>query len=256
MAGMMKRLTMSRISRYRSLLMGILLVIAGGIAAFVGVRWWQYYQSHPKDARTAQSSTPANAPAGTPAGTPREEVIIKRPSLKHTEGGRLAWQVRLKELQVAAGGQAVAAAGMREALIYDKTGAPVIRLAAQQARGNTSDRNLEVSGDVRAVSQQGALITTDQVRWLEGERKLYCPGKVVLRSKTAALTTNGLSYFVDADMVKCPNPVRMYSGVNKLIGRELVYNIKTQAFEMKNIQAVFNPEAAKRAASQATSATP
>lgn len=244
---------MSRISRYRNLTLGLLLVIAGGVAAFVGVGWWRYYQHRPVSAtRAGQPGTVAKAPGNAP----REEVIIKRPTLKHTEGGRLAWQVRLKELKVAAGGQAVAAAGMREALIYDKTGAPVIRLAAQQARGNTSDRNLEVSGDVRAVSHQGALITTDQVRWLERERKLYCPGKVVLRSKNAALTTTGLSYFVDADMVRCPNPVRLYSGVNKLIGRELVYNIKTQAFEMKNIQAVFNPEAAKRAASQAPSATP
>lgn len=236
---------MSRMSRYRNLFLGLLALSLACLAAFVGVSWWQYLRSHPA-AETVQAGT-ASPPVAQNAGRPREEVIIKRPSLKHTEGGRLAWQVRLKELKVAAGGQAVAAAGMREALIYDKTGAPMIRLAAQQARGNTSDRNLEVSGDVRAVSQKGALITTDKIRWLEQERKLYCPGKVVLRSNNAAVTTTGLTYFVDADLIKCPNPVRMYSGVNKLIGRQLVYNIKTQGFEMKNVQAVFNPEAARKA---------
>ena len=237
----------SRLRPYRNLLLAIVFVGIGCAAAFLAVSWWQYFQQRP------QTSSPAgvvpSAPAGQAAARPREEVIIKRPSLKHTEGGRLAWQVRLKELRVAAGGQAVAAAGMREALIYDKTGAPVIRLVAQSARGNTSDRNLEVSGDVRAVSQKGALINTEQIRWLEQERRLYCPGKVVMRSANAAVTTTGLSFFVDADLVKCPNPVRMYSGTNKLIGRQLVYNVKTQAFEMKNVQAVFNPEAARRATS-------
>lgn len=240
---------MSRISRYRNLFLGLLALLLSGLISFVGISWWQYLRSGPGPA-----AAPGSVASSQAAGRPREEVVITRPSLKHTEGGRLAWQVRLKELKVAAGGQAIAAAGMREALIYDKTGAPMLRLAAQQARGNTSDRNLEVSGDVRAVSQKGALITTDQVRWLEQERKLYCPGKVVLRSKNAAVTTTGLTYFVDSDLVKCANPVRLYSGVNKLIGRQLVYNLTTQAFEMKNVQAVFDPRAARAAASAATAA--
>ncbi|MEI6504191.1 MAG: LPS export ABC transporter periplasmic protein LptC [Armatimonadota bacterium] len=232
----------SRLRPHRNALLAIVFVGIGCAVAFLAVSWWQYLHQRP------QTSNAAGVVPSAPAGParPREEVLIKRPSLKHTEGGRLAWQVRLKELRVAAGGQAVAAAGMREALIYDKTGVPVIRLAAQRARGNTSDRNLEVSGDVRAVSQKGALINTEQIRWLEQERRLYCPGKVTMRSANAAVTTTGLSYFVDADIVRCPNPVRLYSGANKLIGRELVYNIKTQAFEMKNVQAVFNPDTVRR----------
>jgi lipopolysaccharide export system protein LptA len=242
----------SRFGRYRNLLVAVTIVAIGCVGAYLGVGWWLYLRSARVGTGPAAGTLVQTA---GPAQRPREEVILQRPSLKHSEGGRLAWQVRLKELRVAAGGQAVAAAGMREALIYDKTGAPVIRLAAQTARGNTSDRNLEVSGDVRAVSQKGALITTEQVRWLEQERKLYCPGKVVLRSKNAAVTTTGLSYFVDADIIKCPNPVRLYSGVNRLIGRQLVYNIQTQAFEMKNVQAVFNPEAARRAAASKASPT-
>lgn len=230
-------------SRYRKPALGLAVVVVVAIAAYLGVSWWLYLSGR-------ASSGPAPPPGGPTAGQPghpREEVVIKRPSLKHTEGGRLAWQVRLKELKVAAGGQAVAAAGMREALIYDKTGAPVIRLAAQQARGNTADRNLEVTGNVRAVSQKGALITTDKVQWLEQERKLYCPGKVTLRIKNAALTTTGLTYFVEADTVKCPNPVRMYNADNKLIGRELVYKVTTGEYWLNNVQAVFNPQTAKQA---------
>ncbi|MEN6642247.1 MAG: LPS export ABC transporter periplasmic protein LptC [Armatimonadia bacterium] len=227
--------------RYRNLIVGLAVVVIAFVATFLAVSWWRYFAAPAPGAAAPQAQT-AQAPSG---GRPREEVIIRRPSLKHTEGGRLAWQVRLRELKVAAGGQAVAAAGMREALIYDQTGAPVIRLAAREARGNTSERNLEVSGDVRAVSAQGAIITTDKVRWLEQERRLLCPGKVTMRSRNVAVTTNGLNYFVDADTIKCPNPVRMYSGQNKLIGRQLVYNVKTEAFEMKNVQAIFNPEQAK-----------
>lgn len=232
--------------RHRNLIIGLAVLVIGFVTAFWAVSWWRYLAAPDPGVAQPQAQT-ATAPSG---GRPREEVIIKRPSLKHTEGGRLAWQVRLRELKVAAGGQAVSAAGMREALIYDKTGAPVIRLAAKQARGNTSERNLEVSGDVRAVSAQGAIITTENVRWLEKERRLLCPGKVTMRSRNVAMTTNNLSYYVDADVVKCPNPVRMYSGQNKLIGRQLVYNVKTEAFEMKNVQAIFNPNQAREISKQ------
>lgn len=232
--------------RYVKLIIALAVLGLGIVSAFLGVSWWHYFTER---AERAAPNTTAAAPA-TP-GRPREEVIIRSPSLKHTEGGRLAWQVRLKELKVAAGGQAVAAAGMREALIYGKTGEPVIRLAAKEARGNTSDRNLEVSGDVRAVSQQGAIINTEKLRWLEQERRLYCPGKVTMRSRNVAVTTNGLNYFVDQETIKCPNPVRMYSGQNKLIGRDLVYNVRTQTFDMKNVQAIFNPEQAKALAGPA-----
>jgi lipopolysaccharide assembly outer membrane protein LptD (OstA) len=227
--------------RIRDPLVLTVLVVAGIALAWWGMSWWNYLRS--RTVSTVAPTQPATAPA---PGTPREEVVIQSPTLKHTEGGRLAWQVQLTELKLSAGGQAMAAAGMREALIYDKNGVPTIRLTAQTARGNTSDRNLEVAGDVRAVSQRGVLITTAQIRWIEKERRLYCPQQVVFRSKSAAVTTTGLSYYVDQNLVKAPGIVRMYSGDNKLVGRELVYNVSTEGFEMKNVQAVFNPAAARQ----------
>jgi len=225
----------------RFLALTLVLVLGVGLG-YWAMLWWNYLHGRPVQPPVAPA-TPVTAPAPT---RPREEVVVQNPTLKHTEGGRLAWQVQLDQLKIAAGAQAVAAAGMREALIYDKNGAPAIRLTAKTARGNTADRNLEVSGDVRAVSPRGALITTEQVRWLEKERRLVCPQKVVFRTSKAAVTTVGLSYYVDQDLIKAPGVVRMYSGANKMVGRGLVYNVKTQDFSMSNVQAVFNPEEARQ----------
>jgi hypothetical protein len=233
--------------RYRLLLTIALLIVLGvGLGYWAGL-WWNALRGP-----AVQQAGGPQPQATTPvAPRPREEVVVRSPTLKHTEGGRLAWQVQLNELKIAAGGQAVAAAGMREALIYDKNGAPILRLTARTARGNTADRDLEVAGDVRAASARGALITTEQVRWLEKERRLYCPQKVTFRSSKAAVTTVGMSYYVDQDLVKAPGVVRMYSGANKLVGRELVYNVKTQDFQMRNVQAVFIPEQARELAAPA-----
>jgi len=224
-----------------------LIILLGAGLGYWATLWWNYLQG-----RAVQQAGAPPAGVVTPApNQPREEVVVRNPTLKHTEGGRLAWQVQLNELKIAAGGQAVAAAGMREALIYDKNGAPIIRLTARTARGNTADRDLEVAGDVRAVSQRGALITTEKIRWLEKERRLYCPQKVVFRSSKDAVTAVGLSYYVDQDLIKAPGVVRMYSGANKLVGRQLVYNVKTQDFEMLKVQAVFIPEQARQLAAPA-----
>jgi LPS export ABC transporter protein LptC len=230
--------------RYRLPIAIAIIILLGAGLGYWATLWWNYLH---RPAVQQAGALPA-VTATQPPQQPREEIVVRSPTLKHTEGGRLAWQVQLNELKITTGGQAVAAAGMREALIYDQNGAPIIRLTARTARGNTADRNLEVTGDVRAVSQRGALITTEQIRWLEKERRLYCPQKVVFRSSKAAVTAVGLSYYVDQDLIKAPGVVRMYSGANKLVGRELVYNVKTQDFEMRNVQAVFIPEQARQIA--------
>jgi len=226
--------------RSRVPIAAVVILLAGAGLGYWATLWWDYF--HPRPVQ------PAGAPAAVTSapGRPREEVVVQNPTLRRTERGRLAWQVQLNELKIAAGSQAVAAAGMREALIYDQNGVPIIRLTARTARGNTAQRDLEVAGDVRAVSQRGALITTEQVRWVEKERRLVCPQKVTFRSANAAVTTVGLSYYVDQNLVKAPGVVRMYSGTNKLVGRELIYNVKTQDFQMRNAQAVFNPEQARQ----------
>jgi len=227
---------------------GIAGLIIFGAAAAVGfwaMAWRNYWA-----AQSASSASPSSAAPriSAPASRPQEEVVIRHPTVKHTEGGRLAWQVQLAEVKIAAGAQAVTASEMREALIYDQKGIPIVRLTARTARGNTASRNLEVAGEVRAVSPRGVLITTEVVRWLEQERRLYCPQKVIFRTAHAAVTTTELSYYVDQDIVKAPGAVRMYSGPNKLLGRDLVYNVRTQDFELKNVQAVFNPEQMRRLA--------
>lgn len=226
--------------RYRPFIFLLVIFIAAVAVAFWGAAWWNYLRSRPVQPAGPKPAGQATAPA--PGARPREEVVIQNQTVQHTEQGRLAWQVQLTQLKVAAGSQSVAATGLREALIYDKNGAPIIRLTAQTVKGNTTDKNLEVAGDVRAASQRGALITTSRVRWLEKERRLFCPEKVTFRGQNAALTTTGLSYYVDADTVKAPNEVRLYSGDNKVIGRQLVYNVKTTGYEMKNIQAFLNPQ--------------
>lgn len=225
-------------NRTQRIYMGIGALVTGALLAVASFYVWHSRPRMPADGEAVPHDSRT---------LPDDQVTVENPEIRHTEGGRTAWQVRLRELTLGAGAQVATAADMREALIYDRTGKPLIRVTARQAVGNTTDRNLTVSGNVRAVSQHGALITTEEVRWLEAERRFHCPGTVTVRTRNASLTTTGLDYHVDEEIIRCPNIVRMYSGSAKLAGRDLVYNVTTGAYEMKNVQAVFNVDEAREA---------
>lgn len=222
-------------------------VVAGLIALLAGLALGLWVHRSLGGRTPATDSREPSPVASSAAPKGREEVSVTRPVIRQTDRGRLAWQVRLKELRVAAGAEAITAAGLDEAVIYGKTGTPAIRLTAEQAKGSTADGSLEVSGNVRATTSEGALITTEALRWIEQERRLHCPGAVTVRTRRASLTTSGLSYYVDSDTVRAPGLVRVYSGKNKLMGRELVYNVATEAIEMRKVQAIFSPKAAQPA---------
>ncbi len=191
--------------------------------------------------RTPPSHTSLPPPAGERPG-----VIVERPVIKHTEEGKLSWQLRLKKIHISAGGQNIAAQGVQEALIYGAEGKPIVRVSAQQVVGNTAQRDFEVAGDVRVVSYRGALITTDKVQWSQGEQEIICPGEVTLSSRDAIIVTTGLNYYVNQDLVDCPNQVTMWAGDNKVVGQRLQFNVETGDFTIQSVQMIFNAEEAKQ----------
>lgn len=227
-------------SRRLKVAVGLVAVAAGLALGILG------YRSLGTGGKVGEvEGTAPTTPTGT-AGT-REEIRVTRPVIRQTVGGRTAWRVLLTDLKVAAGAGAVSAGGVEEAVIYDKTGIPAIRLTAQQAKGNTADGTLEVSGDVQATTSKGALISTERLRWIERERRVHCPGLVTVRAPKASMAARDLSFFPDTDIVRVPGLVRFYSGENKLMGRQLVYNVATETLEMRKVQAILSPRHSRAA---------
>jgi hypothetical protein len=186
----------------------------------------------------------APAPPVSPATT-EPLVSIERPVLKHSEGDKLAWQIRLKQIQITGGQGEISAEGIQEALIYGASGAPLVRVTAQKVVGTTGGSDFQVTGKVTVVSYQGVVFSTDTVQWNQAGGKLVCPGSVHARSKDALFSTTGLTYDLNASRISAPNQVNLYSGQNKILGRGLDYNVNNGDFSLNAVQMIFNAEEAR-----------
>ena len=181
-----------------------------------------------------------------PDGSSGNAVDIKNPTLRHTENGKLAWQLRLQQIALTRGGTTVGAIGVKEGLIYDAGGKPVVRVTAKTVKGDTLSKNFQLDGDVHVVSDQGAVITTEQVTWNQGEQKLNCPGPVTVKTKDAVITSSGVDYAVNENVITTPNQVKMYAGKNRVLGTGLRYDVKTTSFTLQSVQMVLDSQEAKR----------
>jgi len=166
--------------------------------------------------------------------------------IRHTRGEVLAWQAKLRKLELAAGGQALAAGPLEEALVYDRAGRAVVRVTAQGVRGRADQRNFIIEGPVQAVAERGAILQASRVEWRDEEAKLYCVGPVTVRFRNALLTTPEADLYVERDVVVAPRDVRLTVGTNLVIGHSLTYNISTQSFSLSKVRMILHAEEAKQ----------
>lgn len=171
-------------------------------------------------------------------------VSIRESVVEHSEGGKPSWRLNVEEIQIAGGGRSVAATDLREGLIYD-AGKPVVRISAGKATYRTADKSFEVTGGVKVVSHRGAIITTPKVEWLPETQILHCPGEVTMRAEGATVRTENLDVVVQQDIARTQSRVQVRTEHGQLSGRNLVYDLNTQAYTLDSIEAVFTVEDAR-----------
>jgi LPS export ABC transporter protein LptC len=182
-----------------------------------------------------------------PAPSPGAEAILANPELSYRDkNGHTAWRVLLDSLELESGGNTLTAKGLREGIVYDEKGTPVVRITAQQVTADTNRKDFSVTGKVTVVSPKGMILTTERADWINDLQTVRAPGPVVMRTKSIVITATGLDYNIKTDQVTSPNQVRVYSGNNRLVGRGLKYDLNTGWVDLANVQVVVNPSEGKR----------
>ncbi|MFW5868378.1 MAG: LPS export ABC transporter periplasmic protein LptC [Armatimonadota bacterium] len=216
--------------RWRKIIAVMLITAAVTAGIVFAVQWVR---------REAPTQSPTE---GRTAG--ESAVQIRESVVEHTRGGAPAWRLNIEEIEIAAGGRAVAATDLREGLIFDE-GKPVVRISAGKATYQTTDRSFEVTGGVKVVSHRGAIITTAMVQWLPETQTLHCPGEVTMRSEGATVRAENLDVVVPEDVARTRSRVQVRTEHGRLSGRNLVYDLQTHAYTLDSIQAVFSVEDAR-----------
>lgn len=211
------------------LIIAIALALIGGTLGYlVAVRYTSEDRQPAAEALRAPSSPGA--------------AVIQESTIKHSDKGRMAWKVKLENLTLESGAGAVAAEQVKEALVYDESGRPVIRMTARRVAGNTRSRNLQLTGDVRAVSPEGAVFDTQAVDWRQDQMKLVAPGPVTMKSHNTVVHAGSCEFFVEQNIVKSKAKVRMNIGRSTFTGTNLTYNVETDDFQLTGVQGLFHPE--------------
>ncbi len=213
----------------RRIIGGLLIVAIAATGAVLVVRW----VTRERPVETAEGRAP-----GKPAVSIQESVV------EHSTGGTPAWRLNIEQIEIAGGGRSVAASDLREGLVYDE-GKPVVRISAGKATYNTTDKTFEVTGGVKVVSYQGAIITTSRVQWVPDTQTLHCPGEVTMRAEGITVRTQDLDVIVPQDIARTPNRVQVRTEHGQLTGRNLVYNLQTHGYTLESIQAVFGVDTAR-----------
>ncbi len=216
-------------TRWRRLMAGLLLIAAAAAGA-----WLTVHLTAPERASKETDARQAEAPA----------VSIRDSVVEHSEGGTPSWRLLIDQLEISTGGRAIAAGGLREGLVYDE-GKPVVRITAGEATYRTSDKSFEVTGGVKVVSHEGAVVTTDRVEWLPETQTLHCPQEVTLRAEGITLRAENLDLIVPENIARTEARVHLRTEHGYLTGRNLIYNLDTRAYTLKSVQAIFEVETAR-----------
>jgi LPS export ABC transporter protein LptC len=196
-------------------LVAVVLLAAIGYASVVVYR---RHDGRPRRPRAAHA-----APEGD-----RPLIEVDQPVLEqYGNGGQLAWRIKLDQISLRSGGGLVEAQRIKEGIVYDDAGAPAVRVSAERAQLNVASKDFVISGRCRAVTQTGAVMTTEKVQWINAERKLHFPDEVVLRHRDVVITTRGMGYTPDDATARAPGQVRARTTSNTVIGRNLEYNLST-----------------------------
>ncbi len=146
-------MTLAALARYT------LAAAAVGVAAMAGV---MVGQGAPEAGPTTGVRPPARPPVRQPP-----LVEATRPVIRHTRGDTLAWQAKLRRLQLTAGGKALAAGSLDEAVIYDRQGRAAVRVVAQGVKGQADQKDFVIEGPVHAVAERGAVLQASRVEWVD-----------------------------------------------------------------------------------------
>ncbi len=124
-------------------------------------------------------------------GNPEVVMSLRDVEIAGREDGKPAWSFDARRADVSRGRVRTILTDVRAGKLYDR-GKPVATVAAGKAVYNSINGNVEVTDGVKIKSVDGYQAEAQKVVWTGFNKHLYCPGKVVFRSKGGSLAGNNL----------------------------------------------------------------
>ncbi len=171
-----------------------LLIIAGGL----------YYFN--------REETPPPPPAQEEQDNTAANVTFAGSSIVEQLNGKKQWELSAETVQVNP--------NTKKALLFNFKGTlyrldgSKIDLVGRQAEYDTKTKDINMSGDIKATSSDGAVFTADKGRWAGGERRFYGSGGITLTREDTVVTGDRIESDENLEKVKVSGNARVLKGGN------------------------------------------
>jgi LPS export ABC transporter protein LptC len=102
--------------------------------------------------------------------------------LSQTKDGKMQWQVNADQIQVGADKKMINLTNIR-AEMYDNGEQGNIQLTANQGQMDTTNKVMDLRGNITAVSDKGTEFVSSLAKWMANERRFIAEGNVQFRQK-------------------------------------------------------------------------
>lgn len=170
-----------------------LLIIAGGL----------YYFNKPE--------TPPPAPAQqAKADDAATNVTFTGSSIVELLDDKKQWEITAETVQVSTSAKKAQLFNFK-AIFYRQDGTK-IDLVGRQAEYDTKTKDINMSGDIKAVDSDGTVFTAAQGRWSNLERRFYGSGGITLTKEDTIVTGERIESDEHLDKVKVSGNARVLKG--------------------------------------------
>jgi len=171
-----------------------LLIIAGGL----------YYFNKEETPPPPQTQTEQDSAAAS--------VTFAGSTIVEQQNGKKQWELTAETIQVNPGTKKAQLFNFK-ATLYRQDGSK-IDLVGRQAEYDTKTKDIDMSGDVKATSSDGAVFTAAKSRWSNGERRFYGSGGITLTREDAVVTGERIESDEHLEKVKVSGNARVLKGGN------------------------------------------
>ncbi|SDF72423.1 LPS export ABC transporter periplasmic protein LptC [Sporolituus thermophilus] len=152
------------------------------------------------------------APAQEVRSDPALNMVFTGNSLVEEKDGKRLWELSAESIELDQKTKQVYLKNLK-GVIYQENGGKV-EITARQATLDTKTRDIVLTGDIRATSSEGAILTAPSVRYAMSDRRFYGWGGVTLARGDTVVTGEKFESDGDFAKVRVQGNARVRKGVS------------------------------------------
>lgn len=136
-----------------------------------------------------------------------DEIQYLGTGLSETKDGKLQWELNADQIQAGIDKKTMTLFGLR-AQIYESAGQGNIQLTANQGCMEMTDKILTLQGNIKAVSEKGAELAGNMIKWFIKERRFTGEGNIQYHQKDVTVMGDKLEADLNLNIIRVTGNAR------------------------------------------------